>query len=154
MDEYLKALLFAVAPALGNLGGGIVAEFVDVSKRMLSFALHAAAGVVLAVVAVKLIPQTLSVEPPWLPILAFVGGGVLFMGADALLERLSGGKQNAGPWVLWFGVAIDLFKRRHHDRNGFFDRPRARVAARARPDAGGHPGGVRCYRYFQGPRRS
>lgn len=108
MDDYLKALLFAVAPALGNFGGGIVAEFVDVSKRMLSFALHAAAGVVLAVVAVELIPQTLSVEPPWLPILAFVGGGVLFMAAEALLERLSGGKDNAGPWVLWFGVAVDL----------------------------------------------
>lgn len=108
MDDYLKALLFALAPAVGNFGGGLVAESLDVSKRVLSFALHAAAGVVLAVVAVELIPQTLEVEPPWLPILAFVVGGLFFMGADRVIERLSGGEENAGPWVLWFGVAIDL----------------------------------------------
>lgn len=108
MDDYLKALLFALAPALGNFGGGLVAEWFDVSRRVLGFALHAAAGVVLAVVAVELIPQTLGVDPPWLPILAFVLGGLFFMAADHSIERLSGGKENAGPWVLWFGVAIDL----------------------------------------------
>lgn len=30
------------------------------------------------------------------------------MAADRLIERLSGGEEKAGPWVLWFGVAIDL----------------------------------------------
>ena len=108
MDGYLSALLFALAPALGNFGGGLIAERFDVSPRALSFALHAAAGIVLAVVAVELIPQTLSVDPPWLPIVAFVVGGLFFMAADRLIERLSGGEEYAGPWVLWFGVAIDL----------------------------------------------
>lgn len=83
MDDYLKALLFALAPALGNFGGGLLAESFQVSRRALSLALHAAAGVVLAVVAVELIPQTLGVDPPWVPILAFVAGGLFFMGADA-----------------------------------------------------------------------
>lgn len=108
MEDYLKALLFALAPALGNFGGGLLAEMFDVSQRVLSFALHAAAGVVLAVVAVELIPQTLGVDPPWLPILAFVLGGLFFMAADRLIDRFSGGEENAGAWVLWFGVAIDL----------------------------------------------
>ena len=108
MDGYLNALLFALAPALGNLGGGLIAERFDVSGRVLSLALHGAAGIVLAVVAVELIPETLSVEPPWLPILAFVVGGAFFMAADAAIERWTGGKENAGPWVLWFGVSIDL----------------------------------------------
>lgn len=107
MEDYLKALLFALAPALGNFGGGLLAEAFNVSQRALSFALHAAAGVVIAVVAVELIPETLGVNPPWLPILAFVVGGVFFMGADRLIERVSG-ESEAGPWVLWFGVAIDL----------------------------------------------
>lgn len=105
----MKALLFALAPALGNFGGGLAAELFDVSRRGLSLALHAAAGVVLAVVAVELIPQTFGVDPPWLPIAAFVGGGLFFMSANGLLERTAGGEESAGPWVLWFGVAIDLF---------------------------------------------
>ncbi len=108
MDDYLKALLFALAPAMGNVGGGLLAEGFDVSKRALSFALHAAAGVVLAVVAIELIPQTLDVDPAWLPIAAFVAGGIFFMAAQAGIERATRGSENAGPWGLWFGVAIDL----------------------------------------------
>jgi ZIP family zinc transporter len=37
-------------PAVGNVAGGLLAEMVPVSERVLSLALHLAAGIVLAVV--------------------------------------------------------------------------------------------------------
>ena len=54
------------------------------SQRALSLALHGAAGIVLAVVAVELIPETLTVDPPWVPILAFIVGGAFFIGSTHL----------------------------------------------------------------------
>jgi ZIP family zinc transporter len=50
VEGYLVALGFALLPALGNLGGGLLAELVPVGEELLSYALHAATGVVLAVV--------------------------------------------------------------------------------------------------------
>jgi len=50
MDDYLKVLVLATMPALGNFVGAWLTDVVNVSKRTLSLALHAAAGVALAVV--------------------------------------------------------------------------------------------------------
>jgi zinc transporter, ZIP family len=41
----------------------------------LSLALHLAAGIVLAVVGLELMPEALRADPPWVPILAFLGAG-------------------------------------------------------------------------------
>ncbi len=53
-------LLFAALPTLGNFAGGALGEFVPVSRLMLNLALYAAAGVVVAVVAVELMPRAAS----------------------------------------------------------------------------------------------
>ncbi len=42
--------------------------------------LHLAAGIVLAVVGLELMPEALTATPPWVPILAFVAGGAFFIG--------------------------------------------------------------------------
>ena len=75
MNEYLTVLALAALPAAGNFAGGLFAEFVSVSDRLLSLALHAAAGIVLGVVGIELMEQVLQAEPPWVPLLAFVTGG-------------------------------------------------------------------------------
>jgi len=65
---------------------------------------------VLAVVAVELLPAAFAVGPAWLMILAFVLGGGVFFAADQGIDRLKarfGGE--AGPWAIYFGVAVDLF---------------------------------------------
>ncbi len=59
-------------PAGANFLGGVLAEIVPVSDRTLALALHAAAGVVLGVVAVELLPEALHQEPEWVIIAAFV----------------------------------------------------------------------------------
>lgn len=114
MDQYLLALALAAMPAVGNFAGGLMAELFRVSERMLSFALHAAAGIVLAVVAVELLPESFESAPAWLIVLAFVLGGGFLMAVDAGIERLGRSKDAesaaaSGPWVIYFGVAVDLF---------------------------------------------
>ena len=113
MSGWLNALLLAMMPALGNFAGGVLAEFVPVSRRTLSFALHTAAGIIFAVVAVELIPTAMSGGTPWVMILAFVGGGLFFLAVDAGIEvaakRTGRGAEGTGPWAIFFGVAVDLF---------------------------------------------
>lgn len=75
----------------------------------MSLALHLAAGIVLAVVAVELIPEALALGSAWVPILTFVLGGGFFLAVDTGIERLTAGRGNAGPFVIFFGVAVDLF---------------------------------------------
>ncbi len=112
MNEYLIVLALTALPAFSNFTGGLLAEAVRVSERTVSLALHAAAGIVLAVVAVELLPEAFGVGPAWLMVLAFVLGGGFFVavdwGIDRLQDRLSSGGE-AGPWGIYFGVAVDLF---------------------------------------------
>ncbi len=112
MDGYLAVLAFAALPALGNLAGGVLAEVLRPSPRLLGLALHAAAGIVLAVVAVELMPQALQADPPWPIVLSFGLGGAFFVAVDKGIELLRarlGSRGDTGPWVIWFGVAVDLF---------------------------------------------
>lgn len=122
MDNYLLALLLALLPALGTVVGAVLAEAVTISKRTLSLALHGAAGVAIAVVAVELMPQALAADPPWAIILAFVAGGgfyVVMDGATGLLEeRVSGARGDRSPsasaasvsaWLIFLAVSVDLF---------------------------------------------
>lgn len=113
MNDYLMALVLATLPAAGNFVGGLLAELASVSQRTLSLALHAAAGVVLAVVAVELMPQAMEATSPWIVVLAFVAGGGFFVVADhglgVLKARVGGTQGQGGPWLIFFGVAIDLF---------------------------------------------
>lgn len=108
MSDYLTALALAALPAFANFGGGVLAEAFRVSSKALSLALHLAAGIVLAVVAVELIPEALSVDTPWVPIVAFVLGGGFYLAVDSGIERLTSGR-GSGPFVIFFGVAVDLF---------------------------------------------
>ncbi len=113
MNEYLAALTLAALPAAGNCLGGLLSEAVHVSQRTLSLALHAAAGIVLAVVGIELMPEALAAEPAWVMLLAFVAGGGCFIAIDHVIglvkTRLVTTSTSAGPWTIYFGVAVDLF---------------------------------------------
>lgn len=113
MSGYMNAIVLAMLPALGNFAGGVLGEFLPVSQRTLSFALHTAAGIIFAVVAVELIPTAMSGGAPWVMIVAFVGGGLFFLAVDAGIEvaakRTGRGSEGTGPWAIFFGVAVDLF---------------------------------------------
>ena len=52
--------MLALMPAIGNFAGGLIAERLSGSRRVLNWALHAAAGIVIAVIAVELMPEALA----------------------------------------------------------------------------------------------
>lgn len=111
MPDISTALLLALIPAAANFIGGLLAEALPISQRTLALALHAAAGVVLGVVAVELLPEALHQEPEWLIILAFVGGGLFFIAMDKAIDlvRATIGGVSAAPFAIYAAVAIDLF---------------------------------------------
>lgn len=113
MEEFLKVLGFTAFPALGNFGGGLLAEVFRISQKTLSLALHAAAGVILAVIGLELIPQALDTSTPWLTLLAFIAGGIFFIFLDGMIHvvqgRMGNTERDNGPWAIFAGVAIDLF---------------------------------------------
>ena len=116
MSAYLNVLLLALLPAAGNFAGGVLAEFLRVSQRTLSFALHAAAGILFAVVGIELMPEALEGAPPWIMLIAFVLGGIAAVLIDQAIGLIqiraasrAGADVEASPWGIYFGVAVDLF---------------------------------------------
>ena len=113
LGDYLLVLGLAALPAAGNFFGGVLAEIFRVSGRTLSLSLHLAAGIVLAVVGIELMPEALEAELPWVPLLAFVGGGAVFIGLDHAVgyvkARMGGGERQRGALAIFSGVSMDLF---------------------------------------------
>ena len=106
-------MLFSLIPASGTFAGGIAAEFFKISRKNLSLSLHAAAGIILAVISVELIPRALEASTPWIVILAFIAGGIFFIILDQLINivqiRFGGLNPSRAAWALFLGVAVDSF---------------------------------------------
>jgi len=101
----------ATLPALGNFAGGVYAEWLRPSKKTLNHALHAATGIILAVVAVEVMPAALAGAPAWLLALAFMGGGGVYLLVESIVKRWQESKQagaGAGAWMVYVAVATDL----------------------------------------------
>lgn len=106
------ALALAALPAAANLAGGLTAEVMRISRRSLDLALYAAAGIVVAMVGVELMPRVLSADRPWVGIAAFVAGGgfaVLVPRLLSLLQRDAAGLRSRGPDMIYLGVSVHLF---------------------------------------------
>lgn len=82
MSEFLRVLGLAAIPAGGALLGGLLAERVRLSKRTISLAMHWAAGTLLAVIGIKLMPRALEAQPAWPMVLVFVAGGLFLAGIN------------------------------------------------------------------------
>lgn len=111
MDSLWLVIGLALLPGLGNLAGGMVAEFVRSTPRLLNLALHTASGIVIGVVAIELMPEALEHLTPWLIALAFAAGGLSYVGTEALVEHLKPGGSGGGGsamWMIYIAVAVDL----------------------------------------------
>ena len=101
----------ALLPGLGNLAGAMVAEFGRTTARLLNFALHAASGIVIGVVAIELMPEALQNLAGWWIAASFAAGGVAYVGTEALLEKMNrsqNGGGSASMWMIYVAVAVDL----------------------------------------------
>ena len=101
-----NVLLLSLLPVAGNLTGGLLAEYATLTDRWLNRALHAAAGVVVAVVAIEIMPRALPVVPGWQIAAAFTAGGLAYLALEYLLERRTGDRTRM--WMIYLAVATDL----------------------------------------------
>jgi ZIP family zinc transporter len=102
------ALLFALLPAAGNFVGGLIAEVLPASSAWRNWTLHAAVGVVLAVVSVEIIPEALTTLAGWQIAVAFGAGGLFYLGIDAVVASRATA-QRSKMWMIYIAVAADLF---------------------------------------------
>jgi len=79
--------LFMLIPALVALGGGVLAMYWHPSHQMRSLIQHFAAGVVLAVLAVELLPEIGREHAPGPVLIAAFAAGSLFMYGMKLWTR-------------------------------------------------------------------
>ena len=116
LDSILMVIGLALLPALGNFAGGLLAEHFSVSGQQLNRALHAAAGIILAVVSVELMPEALAQLPGWGVALGFGLGGLAYVLIETVVDRFQGGREsdgqgsaNLGVWMIFVAVSVDLF---------------------------------------------
>lgn len=103
-------LLLSLLPGAGNFVGGMLAELGRTSDRLLNWALHGASGIVIAIVAVELMPEALKVLAGWWIAAAFAVGGILYVLIEAGVEKLQfrGGRGRTAMWMIYVAVAVDL----------------------------------------------
>jgi ZIP family zinc transporter len=114
MDSIWTVIGLALLPALGNFGGGLLAEFFPTPQQRLNKALHAAAGIVTAVVAIEIMPEALANISAWIIALAFGMGGLAYVAIEATIQKLQEahgrqGGSNLGMWMIFVAVTMDLF---------------------------------------------
>ena len=114
MGDLLLVLGLALLPPAGNFAGGMIAEYWKPSARLLNWSLHAASGIVLAIVSIELLPRALQGLAGWWIAAAFAGGGAAYLLIESSVQRLqNGGGSNdesgrTRMWMIYVAVAIDL----------------------------------------------
>ena len=113
MNGYFLALLLSLMPAIGSVVGGIMADYFRITENSMSYVLHGAAGVILAVVGVELLPQALGYGNYFEVALAFALGGLTYVGLEWVLEQIGKKRRNEengqSPWLIYFSLAFDFF---------------------------------------------
>lgn len=106
----LAVFLLSLLPGAGNFAGAMLAELGRTSPRLLNWALHAASGIVIAIIAVELMPEVLRGLSGWWIAAAFAGGGATYMLLEWLIERRQQrtGRDRTGMWMIYIAVAVDL----------------------------------------------
>lgn len=110
----------------------LLSERVRVSETSLSIALHVAAGTILGVVGMELMPRALAAVNAWLIVAAFLAGGAAFALLDWAIEGWAGAEQSSAPtfqkdawWVrtvvaafgvVWLGEEEDYDRDRSAER--------------------------------------
>lgn len=112
MNEFLLVLGIASLAGLLTYLGAPAAERFTVPDRVVSAALQLAAGIIIALVALSLLPPAVRLGSPVQTALAFFGGGVLFVLFEYFMARrqASASQQNAAVVSvgLFVGILADM----------------------------------------------
>jgi len=104
MSDFITVLALALLPVGGNLIGTFLAESVRTPQWIVGAALHAAAGIAIAVVSIDLMPRILPSTPTWIVTSAFLVGAAVALSLALLVRRVRG----ARAWMVSVAVAADL----------------------------------------------
>ena len=110
MQDFLPILALALLPVVGNVIGTAIAELSRLPRWVIGAALHAAAGVAVALVSVDLMPRILGTTPTWLLVILFAAGAVISFGfakvARWFCRFIKAG--SSGAWMVYMATAADL----------------------------------------------
>ena len=110
MWDFVIVLALAVLPAAGNTIGSLLAESMHTPKWLVGAALHAAAGIAIALVSIDLMPRILESVSTATMVAAFLSGAgvsvLLVQGAKGLQLRLGAG--SASAWMVQLAILVDL----------------------------------------------
>jgi ZIP family zinc transporter len=110
VNGYLSVLALSLLPLLGNFLGTAVAELSRTPRWVIGAALHAAAGVAVALVGIDLMPRALEATATWLFLILFGAGALvsylLAQAADWVSRAVQGG--SGGAWMVYMATAADL----------------------------------------------
>lgn len=106
MSDFATVLVLALLPAGGNFVGSLLAERMRAPEWIVGAALHAAAGIAIAVVSIDLMPRILPSTPMWLIASAFLAGAAVALSLALLVRRMRG--RGGRAWMITVAVAADL----------------------------------------------
>lgn len=110
LSAFLSVLALALLPVGGNIFGAFLSEVSRTPKWVVGAALHAAAGVAIALVTIDLAPRIIDTTPTWLFLTLFAAGALLsyFFARVAvrLTRSLKGG--SSGAWMVYMATSADL----------------------------------------------
>jgi ZIP family zinc transporter len=111
LNNFFSMLALALLPVTGNQLGAAVAEIARAPRWVVGAALHAAAGVAIALVSVDLLPRVLDTTPMWLIVTLFSGGAVVSLLLVLLVTWIRRDKtgRSAGAWMVYVATLVDLF---------------------------------------------
>ncbi|MGB3627522.1 MAG: ZIP family metal transporter [Henriciella sp.] len=109
MTEFMRVLAFAALPALGNIGGVLLAETMRPPRWVNGALLHGAAGIAIAIVSVELMPRAMDSAAMWAIGLAFIAGAIASLG---IAKAVNGFSERAGgttsAWMVYAAIMADL----------------------------------------------
>lgn len=112
MSDLTIIFMLALLPAIGSVAGALIAEWKQPPEWLIGAALHAAAGIATAVVAVELMPRAVASAATWMLAIAFMGGAIasilLKRATDWARRKLGGRNDRAGLWAVYAAIAADL----------------------------------------------
>jgi zinc transporter, ZIP family len=106
----MPALLYVAGAGAAGIAGGVLAAFWAPGRWMTSYIQHFAGGVVIAAVALKVVPDLLrGAAPPLVVLGGFALGGLIMIGVKWLTMRIEEGqkRRRGKPWGLTAAAAID-----------------------------------------------